>query len=691
MRGWCAWLLVLVLSVPAWADGKMFQRAVVARPAETPDQRALLSYDEERHVETLVVETTVAGEGGEFAWVIALPAKPEIEPSTTGLFPSLAFLTAPEVVERAHPEFLGLVILALGVWGCVRWWRRPLRPGVAASLLPSSLVIAIFAMLSIAPVGCGMTGKSAAAGGADGATVLDRRPVGIFDTTTLTATDAASLRGWLAEHGFAAPAEMDPVVTDLLGEGWVFVASRVRSDGGPDEVRRLHPLAFTFPSREPVYPMRLTGVGGSPIAVDLFVCGPRRAEADGMTVEFCDTGVARRSGPYFHDELFRRAGGRNCLTKLTGRFEAAAMAHDVAVRWNSGPEERLELYTAKAAVSRAARPAALWFGAVLLLGAIVSRSVAACAVRLFTRFDAATFGVALVVGMTVTGTQLSDYPRVPDGAVLSDRWARSGTADALEHPPERVFGDVEAIRAWAREATSGLRHPVTDDPVREEDSPDNWWIRRTGEGLELVVWESMGSFVRERARDVSARVVLTGTLRASDGSPVAGAEVRIRTHRPDAPVFPRQRVGAEFSAATADDGTYRALLPAGRRWDVAFAPANRPYALRSGVSGGAGPLDVVLPRATTLRGRCLDSEGRPVAHARVVGFPESPFDASEERAVVTDDDGWFEIPGLDGESDDVWVGVHLHDADGECIALESFRGRLPPVEPVILRIPSSRR
>jgi len=101
MRGTLLLLLLLVFTSLARADGKLFQRAVVAQPPTTPDQRALVVFDAERCLETLVVETTVdpggAASGGEFAWVIPLPAKPAIEASTTGLFPSIEMFCSPEL------------------------------------------------------------------------------------------------------------------------------------------------------------------------------------------------------------------------------------------------------------------------------------------------------------------------------------------------------------------------------------------------------------------------------------------------------------------------------------------------------------------------------------------------------------------------------------------------------------------
>jgi hypothetical protein len=74
-----------------------------------------------------------------------------------------------------------------------------------------------------------------------------------------------------------------------------------------------------------------------------------------------------------------------------------------------------------------------------------------------------------------------------------------------------------------------------------------------------------------------------------------------------------------------------------------------------------------------------------VAGVEVAASIESPFSVNEERFTTTDADGWFAIPGLDADSDDVLVSVHVHEQP-DCTARfrRNYRGRLPPPEPFIL-------
>ena len=80
LAGWLAW------PTDARADGKVFSQ-VTAVKTTTPDQRALLHFAD--GTETLVVETTFVGAGTNFAWVVPLPAAPEITAVPRTVFTNL--------------------------------------------------------------------------------------------------------------------------------------------------------------------------------------------------------------------------------------------------------------------------------------------------------------------------------------------------------------------------------------------------------------------------------------------------------------------------------------------------------------------------------------------------------------------------------------------------------------------------
>ena len=344
-------LVVLAAAAAASADGVVVPGVAIVKPARTPDQRALLRFD--GTTETLVIETTVQGEGRDFGWIVPLPAAPKIEASTTGLFPTLSLMCAPEVIdERAaskggHDGFGWTIFLSLGLglWASARWRR-------ASPFVVAVLSVPVLALLGFGS--CGSRGSMSLRAGGESpqaVTVLSRGQVGAFDTATLEVRDPTALRAWLDANGFRAPDGIDDVVAAYVKDGWVFVASKIRRDVDDAAVHRVHPLAFTFPSKEAVYPMRLTGAANDSVALELFVVGDKRAEVSGLRVERCDDELLVRLDPdaptrmaetqYMYDqdergELWRRCVGATVITKLSGVLDRAAMTRDLGVRAGRG-------------------------------------------------------------------------------------------------------------------------------------------------------------------------------------------------------------------------------------------------------------------------------------------------------------------------------------------------------------------
>ena len=110
-------------------------------------------------------------------------------------------------------------------------------------------------------------------------TVLSVQRAGLFESTTIRGKNPRAILEWLEGHGFAAPKSIEPVVRDYVARGWVFVASQARRDDRQAAITALHPLAFTFATAVPVYPLKLTGVDNGDCVIDLFVFGDRRATA----------------------------------------------------------------------------------------------------------------------------------------------------------------------------------------------------------------------------------------------------------------------------------------------------------------------------------------------------------------------------------------------------------------------------
>ena len=305
----------------ALADGMVVPTIAYPAKITIPDQRALICYT--NGTERLVIETRFTGAGTNFAWVVPLPSQPVIEEATTGLFPTLQYLFRPEIVHEVPRYFLRILTL---IWlGYVLFFVRPTgqmnRLDVVACLLvvigvnlgwligpahggPEGWAWVMANLLLFADLMCvmllvryweqfnsstqtvlitflaiqlavmvmlptlGRAKNMGSTSSAEAVSILDRRLVGIFETTTITSRDPKALENWLRENGFAVPTNAEPVIASYVKDGWVFVATKVRRDKPDSETSTPHPLSFTFKTDKPVYPMRLTGVDNGPLRLN---------------------------------------------------------------------------------------------------------------------------------------------------------------------------------------------------------------------------------------------------------------------------------------------------------------------------------------------------------------------------------------------------------------------------------------
>ena len=145
---------LFLVPMKGWADGKAYPPVAVSTEVTMPDPRALLVWS--NGVERLAIETRIVGEGTNFAWVVPLPSAPKVEAGTVGLFPTLAWLTSPKLVNETEPGWWlvwstsGLAFLFLRVrrntpleWmdavaiPCHRWTRSVLRSERSSGDIPN--------------------------------------------------------------------------------------------------------------------------------------------------------------------------------------------------------------------------------------------------------------------------------------------------------------------------------------------------------------------------------------------------------------------------------------------------------------------------------------------------------------------------------------------------------------------------
>jgi hypothetical protein len=413
-RNWLAGALLLAVvgaGGEARGDGKVLPPVLLAQEVAMPDQRALLAWKD--GVETLVIESSFVGEGTDFAWVVPLPAKPEVEAATRGTLPSVAALMLP-VVRPVVDElwlpvwFVGLVAVAaaLAGWRATGWGLRvavvagsgAMAGSILSAILGLGLLFPVLGMVLACWLGWDAIEKSAplrsylivvlvglllfamtrasfgkVRGSSETATeiaelTLERRVVGDFDVTLLSGREGASVARWLADNGFALPEAARAEAERHAEAGGWFVASRVRRDFAERGKSVPAPLVFRFPSEKPIYPMRFTGAGATePLDVELFVFGPERATAEGLEprawgpVDFRapdqnaqyrrGTGQPHDARVVTHPQLRRLAEGAAVVTHLRGKLSPAEMQADLFLNWekNARAAKGLVAYVREAA------------------------------------------------------------------------------------------------------------------------------------------------------------------------------------------------------------------------------------------------------------------------------------------------------------------------------------------------------
>ena len=503
------------------ADGKVFSQ-VTAVKTTTPDQRALLHFAD--GTETLVVETTFVGAGTNFAWVVPLPAAPEISAVPKTVFTNLERLFQPEVIHKQVRWWIGMLILAVLVGTLLRALSRP--GGFWQWLALTALFL--FLLAAAIPAGVKARGVAGISIEPAGVQILARQTVGVFDTVTLSSPDGAALTRWLNEHGFAIPTAATPVIADYAKQGWVFAAaklSRLDASGKTSP----HPLAFKFKTDRAVYPLRLTGVENDRCLVELYVFGASRAELPGFKVEQClatefpkepsrptdpaivnESAAFRESAPgqlrIRHPALHSLITGSTVGTKLTGALDAVAMSRDAYFTWAPFEHRLASFYSREAATTRAINLGA----AVLLLtlpcvGFWLWRTSGEWTLRLLAKVGAG----ALVVGLAYFLALPKVEVKVKTGRY--HHWSHKRNEQVMLHAT--VAGVEEGVRKgdisppaneWNLKVlqqavkppgndkywVSCTINPLTGEPLREDATPGNLLFRPTARGTE-VLWHDV--------------------------------------------------------------------------------------------------------------------------------------------------------------------------------------------------------
>ena len=545
VRRTVAILFLVFGSLSCWADGKVFRHVeMAAGPVTIPDQRALICWS--NGVERLVIETSFQGSGSNFAWVVPVPAPPQIEEAPPGLFPTLEYLFRPSIrqVEPLWP-LAGLLVILI-VWFIK---RPPLNRGSswagiglavalsfglgpelrlmalvivpvcmlglslrANTVKPPTRVIDALVVLLIVGVMAGMLlpalGTAKGDGGTvllrDRVTVLDRVRTASYDATVVRATEPEALMAWLRTNRFDAPEAIRPVLADYIRSNWVFVATRMHTPPASGSFRT-PPLSFTFASAQPVYPMKLTGVAATNLSVELFVFGPQNAEAAGW--ETVRTGAATmgewsnldqlvyRRPKYElhigHPYLQERMPASAVATQLRAALRPDQMTDDIWLTWQTKPASGAEHYSHRSAATLAANWAALVFLLLVYVGWLGPDLLAKIGIG-----RGAWWSITAVATLGIWGSIYAITPSVPsvagDAKQLGwgSRFAGYQALNHYEHHLKYLQVDGQAISVSGLKARLKTKWAAADVDANLEIPAVN---KFTGEAIREE--DSPGNFV----------------------------------------------------------------------------------------------------------------------------------------------------------------------------------------------------
>jgi len=218
-------VLILILQGLALADGMFVPTEQQWREGRErslinePEQKAVVFFS--KGTEQLIISPSYEGSASNFAWVMPVPSRPKVEILKGAIFHELALLVEPE------------------------------RPRMKSSLSSKTM-------------------------SAPGVTVLERKTVGAYDVSVLSATDGQALVKWLRANKYHLPDKAIEPIKGYVKQGWTFVASRIKVPANAKGLRTgtLAPLRLTFKTKRPVYPMRLSSANPREFIVIIYLVLP---------------------------------------------------------------------------------------------------------------------------------------------------------------------------------------------------------------------------------------------------------------------------------------------------------------------------------------------------------------------------------------------------------------------------------
>jgi hypothetical protein len=205
-----------------------------------PTQKVIIYWQNGKEV--IILQVKYEGQTEDFAWIVPLPARPEV--------------TAIDADKNPFAE------ISLYTQSRRHWDGK--REPIISELSEESV------------------------------TVLERKIVGVYDIAVLSAADPDALNKWLNNNGYAFPTERRNILEHYTKKNWVYVAMKIDPAAlGKDEIKRLkfgelQPIRFAFTTDEMVYPLKMSSgnAGETELLLYLLADGPMIVEQEGKRQDF---------------------------------------------------------------------------------------------------------------------------------------------------------------------------------------------------------------------------------------------------------------------------------------------------------------------------------------------------------------------------------------------------------------------
>jgi hypothetical protein len=508
-----ALLCLLFVCQLSFADG-VFIPAARKKIPDIPVQRAIIKYEE--GTESLIIESSLNGEGGDYSWIIPVPTPPtKFDKVSPGLLKTMSLQIQPKIHHiEPYQKVFGIdifyiftILVMIGCFCIMRW-------GMEGSYLPLALIV-LFIMLVPNFIsyrsGLGSSSKLDPF-----IKITNNRIVGDYELFVLEVQDSSALNTWLGDNGFSQfPPETAQIIEDYISRNWVFTVAKLRTD--LDGIATPRPVLIEFDTDQPVYPMRLTVIPDSPVYLELYVVSEEEAVPVNYNLqkEYCnffdylkipkigyrspvDEGfIPREFSSLFmeiaHPDASKVMWDGCVVTKFAGEVSSNQMTEDMFFRFKDATPFQTELYSSVGAYNKAYNT--LWV--IFLLGSIILTMYYCLRKSLGTKVSILKLFIILIVsGVIGFNYSYAKVGKIVNVYSTQRYWVENfqGSLVNLFCDPSINFSNGPELSEILQK--NGITNPITGEPIIIEQSPGNIIVETTGDNIVMKICLENGSLYK---------------------------------------------------------------------------------------------------------------------------------------------------------------------------------------------------